>query len=150
MQPYSKYPTLNMHGHGMLSAVLLVALLPCVSCCCGCRKHVLDLLMSQSSRSALTSAPDAEAVELLWEECGIPEGQHLTRQAWERFMLQVNEPLHTLWLHHPVLHLVPLDAHDQDSAAQQLPAYACRGLRNAFPPLEAAAASSLHAAGHRC
>jgi hypothetical protein len=38
----------------------------------------------------MPSAPDAEAVELLWEECGIPEGQHLTRTAWERFMLQVS------------------------------------------------------------
>lgn len=45
--------------------------------------------MSVSSGSGLQSAPDAEAVELLWEECGIPEGHHLTRSAWERFMLQV-------------------------------------------------------------
>jgi hypothetical protein len=56
----------------------------------GCRKQVLDLLTSQSSSSGLPSAPDAEAVELLWEECGIPEGQHLTRTAWEKFMLQVS------------------------------------------------------------
>lgn len=58
--------------------------------CFACRKQVLDLLLSQSSGSALPSAPDAEAVELLWEECGISEGQHLTRAAWERFMLQVS------------------------------------------------------------
>lgn len=98
--------------------------------------------MSQSSRSALTSAPDAEAVELLWEECGIPEGQHLTRQAWERFMLQVNlRSAHSLWLHYPVLHLLPL----QDLAAQQLPAYACPGSRNTFLSAVATALCTHHA-----
>lgn len=54
---------------------------------------MLDLLMSLSSGSGLT-APDAEAVELLWEECGIPEGLDLTRPAWERFMLQVRGRVH--------------------------------------------------------
>lgn len=56
--------------------------------CMLCRRQVLDLLTSVSSGSGL-SAPDAEAVGLLWEECGIPEGHDLTRPAWERFMLQV-------------------------------------------------------------
>jgi hypothetical protein len=51
---------------------------------------VLDLLRSQRhGGNGLQSAPDAEAVELMWEECGIPEGHDLTRPAWERFMLQV-------------------------------------------------------------
>lgn len=54
------------------------------------RQQVLDLLKSQrDSSSDLTSAPDAEAVELLWEECGLTLGDYLTRPAWERFMLQV-------------------------------------------------------------
>jgi hypothetical protein len=65
------------------------------------RRQVLDLLRSLpgpgsgngassgAPPAGLMSAADAEAVELLWEECGIPEGQHLTRGGWERFMLQV-------------------------------------------------------------
>jgi len=62
----------------------------CSSCCCPVdRQQVLDLLRSQGTSSGLQSPPDAEAVELLWEECGLTLGQHLTRAAWERFMLQV-------------------------------------------------------------
>lgn len=52
---------------------------------------MLDLLRSQRhGGNGLQVAPDAEAVELMWEECGIPEGHDLTRPAWERFMLQVS------------------------------------------------------------
>jgi hypothetical protein len=61
---------------------------------------VLELLSSLSAAGSASEGgdsglmmggtpDDAEAVELLWEECGIPEGQHLTRAGWERFMLQV-------------------------------------------------------------
>lgn len=71
----------------------------CSSCCC--RQQVLDLLRSQGTSSGLQSPPDAEAVELLWEECGLTLGQHLTRAAWERFMLQVRlgtaEAAHNMW-----------------------------------------------------